>query len=557
MGAQVTDPELLSQLNGVIAGKQPISDPHLLAQLNGPPATAADRVQAGEGGFLSGAAYLATALPDAGMNLFNLGRAGLGYGYSKLTGKDVPEPLRVEQGVSPIGHWLTQQMDKSPITTTQPTRPDDTLSRYISTAASAAPGALTGSTGGIGGTTRALVTGAVPAMAGQAVAEGKPFGDNDAANNAATIGTQLLASALMPRGKGADVPGNDVKNQTIRAAQDEGLVFPPAATNPSAGNRMIDRIGGKTAIAQEAGIHNQPIVNGIARRELGLEGTGSIDPGEIAEIRRTENAHYQAASEIPKVELDPTFKADVAATVKKFTSAGELDSALAPTDLIKRGETFQKRDSISGAAAVSAVGVLRDKANSAYRAGENGTGAAYSQMAGHLESAMERSMSSSDMDPSILQNWRAARERLAVAHQVENALSEGTGNVIATKLAGQLSNGVKLRGGLETVAKAAQATKGTAVFREPTSSPTNHTDIMVGALLGGLGGAAEHFMPGAGGWAFAPAIGSAAWTGARAGAKAYALSKPGQGNVIASQRGPINPLAAALLSSQPGLMQPR
>ena len=555
MGAKVTDPELLAQLNGV--GKQPVTDPGILAQLNGSPVSTGDRVQATEGGLLGGAAYLATALPDAGMNLFNLGRAGLGMGYHAITGKDVPEALRVEQGVSPVGKWLTDQMNKSPITTTQPTRPDDALSRYLSTAASAAPGAIVGNTGGMGGMARALMTGAVPAMAGQAVAEGKPFGDNDAANNAATIGTQLLASALMPRGKGADVPGNEVKNQTIRDAQQEGLIFPPVATNPSSGNRVIDRIGGKTAIAQEAGIHNQPVVNGIARRELGLEGTGSIDPSEIADIRRVENAKYQAASSIPKIDLDSEFKTNVASTVKKFTAAGELDPALAPTDLIKRGETFQKKDSISGAAAVSAVAALRDKANTAYRAGDDGIGSAYSKLAGHLEEAMDRSMSANGTDPQVLKDWRGARERLTVAHQVENALSEGTGNVIATKLAGQLSNGVKLRGGLETVAKAAQATKGTAVFREPTSSPTNHTDIMAGALLGGLGAAAEHFMPAAGGWAFGPAIGAAAWTGARAGAKSYALGRFGQNNVIARQPGSINPLAGALLSSQPGLMQPR
>src|SRR5690242_2863682 len=143
-----------------------------------PAPTFADRQQATEAGFLRGAAYLATSLPDAVANAQNLERAGLGtlisfarssqeqstlrtpgglYHYMTPEGierlsKDPPPPgatpvmlqhpgaipswLEATDGVSPVGGALTSLMDRSAITTTQPVRPDDPVSRYLSIAGS-------------------------------------------------------------------------------------------------------------------------------------------------------------------------------------------------------------------------------------------------------------------------------------------------------------------------------------------------------------------------------------------------------------------------------------
>src|SRR5690242_12652748 len=129
-----------------------------------PAPTFADRQQATEAGFLRGAAYLATALPDAVANAQNLERAGLGTALSfarssqeqlplrtpgglyhfitpegvERFSKDapplgaqpvtlqhpgaIPSWLQVNESPSPVGAALTSLMDRSPITSTQPVR---------------------------------------------------------------------------------------------------------------------------------------------------------------------------------------------------------------------------------------------------------------------------------------------------------------------------------------------------------------------------------------------------------------------------------------------------
>src|SRR2546421_6485320 len=168
-----------------------------------PPATWQDRLQAGEAGVLRGGAYMAGLIPDTILNALSVGQAALGTGvslarsseeqapartpgglYRYLTpegierfSKEPPPPgakpvtiehpgqvpswLQVDQPVSPVGAALARLMDKSPITTTQPTRPYDTVSRYLATAGSVVPGAILGGGGALGPTVRALV-GALP-----------------------------------------------------------------------------------------------------------------------------------------------------------------------------------------------------------------------------------------------------------------------------------------------------------------------------------------------------------------------------------------------------------
>lgn len=584
MPAEVTDPAILAQLNG----PQEVTDPSLLAQLNGKPATANDRVQAGEAGFLKGAAYLATLPVDTAANIYNLHKAAEGYVAGQAlgtpaktlpartpqglyhfrlpTGEDeysknappagslpastyaqpnVPSFLQNVGGPSPAGAALTGLMDKNPVTSTQPNRPDDTASRYLAAAGSVVPGVLSGG-GGLGGIARGL-TGAVPsAVAGQYVADKKPF-SSDWANNAASIAASSAVLGMAPRGTGADVAGNEVRNQTIRDAQEAGMVFPPATTNPSGGNRAIENIAGKQQVQQHATLTNRDAVNAAARSDLGIGGQGGISDSELSTVKANAKPAYDAVRGAGQIATgsDPNFVQSINGAMSKFTGASNVLSNAGDSGIKQDVADILAKPSADAGHLVDTIGILRDRSKTAFRQGDAGIGAAYSQVSHALEQQIQGQL---PQGSPILQNYQAARKQLAVAHSVEDARNEGSGDVNAQKLASQLGSGVPLSGSLLTAAKAARlAPKAFAPVTD--SKGVNHLGLW-GSILGPAMAAHEvaphspHLALGSG-----AAVGAA--QGGRMLSRMYALG-PGQSNAIAKQRGPLdkNALIGSYLATQ-------
>lgn len=508
-----------------------------------PPVTASDRVEAGEAGFLKGAAYLATSPADAVANLYNLGKAGVGYGYSKLTGNAPPKALEAGDA-SPVGGWLTRQMDKNPITSTQPNRPDDAASRYLSTAGSVIPGALTGG-GGLLSSAKSAATAIPPALAGQAVSDAHPF-QSDWANNLASIGVQAAGMGMMPRGRGADVPGNEVRNQTIRDAQGAGMVFPPATTNPSGPNRALENVAGKMQVQQHATLINRDAANAAARSDLGLGGHGGISDAELSAVKSSARPAYAAvrnAGQIP-TGADPNFVQNVNGALAKFTGASNVLSDAGDSGLRRDITDILGKQSADAGHLVDTIGVLRDRSKTAFRQGDAGVGTAYRQVSDALENQIQGQLPAGS---PVLQNYQAARKQLAVAHSVEDARNEGSGDINAQKLASQLNSGAPLSGNLLITAKAASVAP--KAFAPVTDSKgVNHL-----GLWGGIAGAAvtaHEVAPGSHLGLAAP-IAAGAWHGGRMGARMYALG-PGQSNAIARQKAPLdkNALIGNYLATQ-------
>lgn len=528
------------------------------------PATAADRVQAAEGGVLKGGAYLAGMIPDAAANLFNLGKAGVGTAYGAATGKAPPSWLEAGDP-NPVGGWIARQMDKSPITTTQPNRPDDTASRYLQTAGTVGLGAATGG-GGLLSTAGSFAKGLPPALAGQYVAEKKPF-QSDWANNAASIATQAAGSLVMPRGHGADVPGNEVRNQTVRDAQEAGMVFPPATTNPTSGNRLIENLAGKMQVQQHATLTNRDAVNAAARTDLGIGGHGGISESELAEVRAKTEPAYQAVRQAGRIAMgaDPAFVKTVQGALNKYTGAGRVLSNAGDSGIRSDVADILSKPHADAGDVIDTISVLRDRSKTAFRNGDAGIGSAYRQVSNALEDQIEKGIPGKSlaipsladrvtaaMNPSAattaapansaLQNFREARRTLAVAHSVEDARNEGSGDINAQKLASQLHNGVPLSGNLLTAAKAASMA-GKAFAPVTDSKGVNHLGLWGGVMGAGI---AAHEMAPDSHWGLAPAAAAGAWHGGRLGARKYALG-PGQSNAIAKQKGPLD--QAALLGN--------
>lgn len=517
-------------------------------QAQKPPVTAKDRLQAGEGGFLKGAAYLATLAPDTIANAFNLGKAAIGTGYHALTGNDIPSALEVNSGVSPVGNWLTRQMDKSPITTTQPARPDDTASRYLSTAASVMPGILSGS-----GTPAQLAkvgaTAIPPALAGQYVAEKKPFGDNEAANNAATLAATLLTGAVMPRGRGPDVKGREEQNQTIRDAQELGLKFPPNTTNPGPGNRVLESIAGQQKVAQTLSVENQNSVNSAVRQQLRLpDSEGPLTADEFAMAKKQAAPAYDAIRNFGIVRLDGQFPKDVDAALAKQAGAASMAASLRDPALQKLADELKANKSVDAAKAVDTIQAIRELKDTAYGNGQKQNGAAYNAMSKAIEDAVERSIARrGQAGTDLLNNYRDARRQFAVINSAQDAWNPGTGNIVAHDLVKQHVNGEPLSGNLLTIAKAAGLARRSNAFAEPTKSTgTSHLGLL-GSLLGGAALAHETM----GSLGSTPLALAAALQGSREGANAF-IKGPGQSLALQTQRAPVNPLLIkALMSSTP------
>src|SRR5579864_3521871 len=67
------------------------------------PATAADRLQAGEGALIGGSAYALASIPDAALNAIDVGKATLGSAYGLTHTTETADPIRTPGG---LYHYL-------------------------------------------------------------------------------------------------------------------------------------------------------------------------------------------------------------------------------------------------------------------------------------------------------------------------------------------------------------------------------------------------------------------------------------------------------------------
>lgn len=502
--------------------------------------TAKDRAHAAEGGVLGGLAYTATAIPDAVANVYNLGKAGLGAGYQAVTGKpgwDVGDP-------SPVGKWLTAQMDKNELTSTQAPRPDDAASRYLNTAGNVAGGVVAGSpNAGAAQLARSLAVATPGALAGRAISEAKPF-QSDAANNTAAILTQALgtgATGALLRPKGALLPENQIKNDAVTSGQELGYQFPPATTNPSAMNIARETMAGKTNVAQHMAINNQGVTNEGARADMGLPpGKGSaITDLEMATAKANAAPGYNALRTAGTIAAPKDFPQQLDKAMARQSGAGSLSSKLADPELAGIVDELKGKTNFDAGHAMDAISALRDKASAAYRAGNSQAGAAFKGVSKVIEDAVESDLTGrGGQAADLVANFRDARQKFAVINSVDDNRNAANGNVLAQKLAAALKKSEYLSGNLETAGRA--AAQAPAAFAEPTKTAGNHLGMWGGIGAGLLAAKEAHellpeSMQGLG---MGTALAAGAVPLARGGTRLY-IQGPGQGKALPRSSVPI------------------
>lgn len=353
-----------------------------------------------------------------------------------------------------------------------------------------------------------------------------------AGEKVAGIVESALTSAKMPQipiestppGQSAEELLANKQLQSVKNGMDEGYKVPPSTINPTLVNKTLETVSGKVATQQAASAANQQVTNRLAARALGLDEDLPITEASLNAVRSEAAKDYQAIGKVGNISLDQAFKDRIGAIVSQFNKTAEELPSLANKDLEPVATDLLAKDKVSGNAVLGAIKGLRNKADVAFRGGDGSTGSAYKAMASELEGAVDRDLTGRGSEfTDLVNSFRDARQKIAMAHTVESAMNPGSGNIQAAKLAAALRRGEPLSGPLRTIAEFANTVP--KAVAEPTSSNISHLDAAVPALSA-IGEAAIHGSVGPGTIAAA-----AAYPVARAASKWWLLG-PGQAAVI-------------------------
>lgn len=469
MPTEVTDPALLAQLNGT--APREVTDPALLAQLNGQPDNSVGH-QLGLVGraVINGVTGIPQMAADAGIAAKNV-----------LTGHVDPTNWKTllfgsqkaaQEGAQPSYSPQFQQ-SLTDMGLPEPKTWQEKTAGFVESA-------LTGSR--------------VPSP--------------QAAN-------QAPASFVRPQ----DME-RQIASDTARRGQELGLKVPPSTTNPTATNKTLETVAGKLNVQQNVAANNQPALNNIAKQAVGLNTDAPLTQEGLQAIRsEAAQTGYEPIRAAGIVQAPPSLHDRLVAALSKYSGAERSFPGMGKTEL---SDIVAKvdRPQFDAGDAIDLTKILRDKASTAFRAGDSGTGNGLREINSAVEDALEKGLQAKGPQyADAVSAFRDARQTMAKTFTVENALNPGSGNVVAAKLAAALKKGEPLSGPLKDAAKFAAAFP-KAVQEPTTSMGINHLDMyapMTTMLFG-------HGLPEKAAGLLVPAT--------RWGARSYLLSPMGQSGAL-------------------------
>lgn len=273
-----------------------------------------------------------------------------------------------------------------------------------------------------------------------------------------------------------------VKSKTLSDSSNIGLKVPPSSVNPSVGNQILEGVSGKIKTEQAASNANKPVINKIAKEYLGVADDVPLTADLLASKRNEYGKAYEAVRGGGDITSDDIFQKALQDISKTNSSASKYFPELAKPEINTLVNALDKKN-FDADSAIDVIKILRDNAEKAYRSGDNPLGKANKQAATAMEDLIDRSLTSKGANPSMVNDFRNARQEIAKTYTIQKALNPETGDIDAAKLAKELAKGKPLTGDLKTVAqfatafpKASQNLKGSS----PMISPLDYA-------AGGLG----------------------------------------------------------------------
>ena len=476
-------------------------------------------------------AGVADTLYNAPENLVNLSKMVYGAGATALGRPDlapnVTAPTNVAQNA------LTR------MGAIAPTENMTTGQRIVDTGLQAATTGLINPASGVRNAMSNVVKGGIAGTIGQTATEatGSPLVGLAAGMVTPTL-LEGRAASTAAAAQSAQAR-NAVRDQTLQAGQQQGLMVTPGSVKPTASRVAAEQIAGKSRVEQQISMKNQEVFDSLARRAVGLPENAALTVPAMKAVRAEEYAKgYVPLTQAGPIPTDQTFKQQLVDIAGKFTGPSKSFPGAMP-DEVKKLVGSLRVGQFDAADGIQMSQTLRDAASGSFRQGNNGLGHAQIAASRAIEDQIERQLAAMNNPQAaqMLQQFRDSRVRMAVSHAVEDAIHVGSGSIDASKLASDLQKGKMLTNELETAARFANT------FKNVSKSPANIGTPGAGSLFGtGLGSTVGAVTGAVLGGPIASVAGAATLPALSAGTRAYLQSARAQRNALAPYR--VDPLLA-------------
>lgn len=243
-------------------------------------------------------------------------------------------------------------------------------------------------------------------------------------------------------------------NTAIEKARKANYKLPPSQAGGPTG-KVLEVPAGKIQTEMKLSRDNAVNTNKIAAREIGLTERQPMTEANIERLKQKEFQVYDRVKKSGRIVADDAFKKELAATMER-TEGVALDYPEDFNERVQKEITKFDKPSADASSMLDRIKSLRQRAGRNMASLSNDDfelGLAQKKIATAMENQIERSVATTD--PTLIQEFRAARQKLAKIYNVEEALGP-SGNVTAAVLSRQLKRGVPLSDGLKAIAETYQ-----------------------------------------------------------------------------------------------------
>jgi len=276
-----------------------------------------------------------------------------------------------------------------------------------------------------------------------------------------------------------------VKDTALAEGGKLGLKASPLERGAGTIAKGIESLGGPASVQHGISLKNQPVINDIIRKDVGLAPDAPLTHEVIKTAQQTHYAPYEQAKAIGTVELGNNIPSHLEGVNKGFNVAtGKPSYTLDASKVVEqvkqlRSDGFELRYKASKDSDPS----LKREAKSMLKTAK------------FLDDALEQAAIKSGA-PELVNQLRQSRESIAKLHSVDRALRNG--NVDAGKLA-KISEKEPLSGDTKVVAEFAKHVPGSTKLSTKASSLVENSSMLASATRliakGAMRGLAAHPRP--------------------------------------------------------------
>lgn len=467
---------------------------------------------------------------DTLANAADIVKSGLGVGYHELTGNQIPNALELTNRAEIPGtsDWLLSKARQVPgVSGNIIDTPQQQEYPGFAAAGRAAGMSMLGSPSALA----ALGAGSIGALSG-AIGEKASEMTNPQVGLLASLAPYLLArgapaaynAALDTISGGKATP---IEQASLAGGNRIGLVVSPSSANRST---ISETLAGTPQVREGASLRNEAAINDVAAQYLGLPAKTSLTPQTLDNVLSNALDKYAPIKKLPAMATDDQYLTDLHKIDANFGGSQIAGSNSRVNALIDRALV----PSLTGEQALKNIQELRFNSNKNYRSDDPAVvneARAQRAVADALEGVIERQ---GNGPPSVMKDYRDARQQIARLNTIQDAINPGTGNVNIQKIA---NSGAPLTGDMAAAAQFARA------FPRDV-----RPDMSTGPLLSQMG----QYGAVAGGAFGSPARGALMTAMLAAKRKLGVPMALGQGsqNALLGRDTPVNPM----LLSQPAML---